>query len=99
MTSLSKLAKVFTVIVAICVFQVYVIGSVSKPSTEEAGTTLSGSSVSTLVLGRLAIPDDQFALVNGNTAYAGTTIFSGSQLQTADVEAEIQVGTASLYLA
>ena len=47
-----------------------------------------------LFVGRLALPDGQSILVNGNDAVTGTTIFSGMRLQSPDgVNASVQLGT------
>jgi hypothetical protein len=96
MTSLAlrKSFRLLTVLVAICVFQVYVLADAMRPSVAtNVATTNYGLNAS--MLGRLTIGEHQSVLVNGNSASSGTTIFSGSELQTAgDVEASVQLGTA-----
>jgi hypothetical protein len=98
MTSLRKSTiRVTTVLVAICVLQVYVIGRGSRPIGSDAAA--ANANLSQLILGRLTIGEDRFILVNGNSANSGTTVFSGSELQTPEgVDALVQLGTASLYL-
>jgi hypothetical protein len=78
--------KVISALAAVCVFQVYVLAGASAPNS--------------LVLGRLMLAGTESILVNGNSANSGTTIISGSQLQTpADVNATVQLGTAGkLYI-
>ncbi len=45
-----------------------------------------------LVFGRLAVAENQTIFLNGNTADAGATIFSGAELQTLDtVNATVQI--------
>ena len=79
--------------------QVYVLADATRPNAARSIATTSPA-LSGLTLGRLTINGDQPILVNGNSANSGTTIFSGSQLQTpAGVDATVQLGAAGkLYI-
>lgn len=79
--------KMIAVIAAVCLFQISVLAAVTTPN---ASSTANG-----LMLGRLMLAGSESILVNGNSAGSGTTILSGSQLQTpAQVEATVQLGSA-----
>lgn len=72
----------------ITLFQVYVLANATRPN-------ISSGTPAGMVYGKLSLPESKVALVNGNSAGTGTTIFSGSQLQTpADTEAAVQLGAA-----
>lgn len=90
-----KAFRVFCALLAICIFQVYVMADATRPNVATANPTMNG-----LILGRLMIGESQTILVNGNNANSGTTILSGSQIQTPDgVEATVQLGSAGkLYI-
>lgn len=82
----SKLLKVIAVSLVICVMQVYVM---TNPAASAQSATTS------IVLGKLILSGNQTILVNGNSASTGTTILSGSQLQTPDgVRGSVQLGEA-----
>jgi hypothetical protein len=80
------------VLIAVCLFQVCVLAG--------AATANSTAAANGLMMGRLMMAKTEAILVNGNNAYSGTTILSGSQLQTpADVNATVQLGSAgTLYI-
>ena len=83
----SKSLKLIALVLAICVVQVYVMAS-PLASVKSTSTNLA-------LLGKLVLSSDQTILVNGNSASSGTTIFSGSQLQTPDgVRGRVQLGEA-----
>ena len=80
--------KLIAVLLSIVVINVYVLfgAPVSKASTTEATS-------SRLLVGRLALADQQTIFVNGNEARTGTTIFSGMRLRSpAGVNAMVQLG-------
>ncbi|MGB7922401.1 MAG: hypothetical protein WCF57_04075 [Pyrinomonadaceae bacterium] len=73
----------------ITLFQTYVLANSTRPNINP------GTPPAALVYGKLSLPANKAILVNGNSVNAGTTIFSGSQLQTpADTEAAVQLGDA-----
>lgn len=82
-----KTLKTISVMTAVCLFQVCVLaGATTANSTTKANG---------LMLGRLMLAETESVLVNGNSANSGTTILSGSQLQTPeDVSATVQLGSA-----
>jgi hypothetical protein len=86
-----KTFKIISVAAALCLFQVYVLAGATTPNA----TAANG-----LMLGRLMLAETESILVNGNSANSGTTILSGSQLQTPEnVEATVQLGSAgTLYI-
>ena len=86
-----KTLKMISVVAALCLFQVYVLAGATTPNA----TAANG-----LMLGRLMLAESASILVNGNSANSGTTILSGSQLQTpGNVEATVQLGSAgTLYI-
>lgn len=90
--------RVVSVVAAICVFQVYVLAGATRPNV--ATNANATSAASSLMLGRLMLAETESILVNGNSANSGTTILSGSQLQTpAGVKATVQLGSAGkLYI-
>ncbi|PYS49861.1 MAG: hypothetical protein DMF68_08820 [Acidobacteria bacterium] len=92
-----KAFRALTVLLAVCLLQVYVLASGTMPN---ASTGKSAPALNGLVLGRLIINESQSILVDGNNANSGTTIFSGARLQTPeDVDATIQLGSAGkLYI-
>ncbi len=62
-------------------------------SRAATNTTAGEATSSKLLVGRLAVSEQQSVYVNGNLAGAGTTIFSGMRLQTpAGVNATVQLG-------
>ncbi|HKS30193.1 MAG TPA: FecR domain-containing protein [Pyrinomonadaceae bacterium] len=71
---LRLLSKALALVVVFAVMQVYVLAS---PNVNASGSNSPG-----MLLGRLILPGNQVVLVNGNLAQSGTTILSGSQLQT-----------------
>lgn len=80
----SKLFKVVALSLVICIMQIYV---VANPAVSAKSATTN------MALGKLIVSGNQTILVNGNTATTGTTIFSGSQLQTpAGVTGSVQLG-------
>lgn len=82
----SKLFKVIALSLVICVTQVYVMAN-PVASAKSATTNMA--------LGKLILSGNQTILVNGNSASTGTTIFSGSQLQTPEgVSGSVQLGEA-----
>ncbi|HKS26852.1 MAG TPA: hypothetical protein VJS44_03490 [Pyrinomonadaceae bacterium] len=77
-----KIFKAVSLALAIAIFQVYVLAA---PAT----------STSNILAGRLLTRGTNTVLVNGNMASSGTTILSGSQVQTPEgVDATIQLGSA-----
>jgi len=94
-----KTLRMISVLAAVCLFQVYVLAGATTPNVvaTNANTTTAANG---LMLGRLMLAGTESILVNGNSANSGTTILSGSQLQTpADVEATVQLGSAgTLYI-
>ena len=94
-----KTFRIISVMVAVCFFQVYVLAGATTPNVV-ANNMHPTSAASGLMLGRLMLVGSESILVNGNSANSGTTIVSGSQLQTSeDVEATVQLGSAGkLYI-
>jgi hypothetical protein len=79
-----KTLRIISVLATVCLFQVYVLAAATAPNAANAS-----------MLGRLMLTGSESILVNGSSANSGTTILSGSQLQTpADVEAIVQLGSA-----
>jgi hypothetical protein len=75
-----------SVVAAVCLLQVYVFAAATTPNASNG-----------LMLGRLMLAGSESILVNGSIANSGTTILSGSQLQTpADVEGTVQLGSAGM---
>ena len=100
MNSLSrKILKMISVMAAVCLLQVYVFAGATTPNVAAANPNAT-SNANSLMLGRLMLAGTESILVNGNSANSGTTILSGSQLQTPeDVEATVQLGSAGkLYI-
>ena len=93
-----KTFRIISVMVAVCLFQVYVLAGATTPNV--VTNTNPTSAASGLMLGRLMLVGSESILVNGNSANSCTTIISGSQLQTSDdVEATVQLGSAGkLYI-
>jgi hypothetical protein len=86
--------RAITALVVVCMLQVYVLADATRPISPQ-NIAPNNSALSGLILGRLTIPANQPILVNGNSANSGTTIFSGSQLQTPEgIEASVQLGPA-----
>ena len=87
-----KTFRLISVVTAACLFQVCVLAG--------ATTANSTTAANGLMLGRLMLAETESVLVNGNSAKSGTTILSGSQLQTPeDVNATVQLGSAgTLYI-
>lgn len=94
-----KIFRAITVMLVVCILQVYVLADATRPNAARSLAS-TNPALSGLSLGRLTINGNQPILVNGNSANSGTTIFSGSQLQTpAGVDASVQLGAAGrLYL-
>jgi hypothetical protein len=94
-----KTLRMISVVAAVCLFQVYVLAAATAPNAvatnPNAATAANG-----LMLGRLMLAETESILVNGNSANSGTSILSGSQLQTpGNVEATVQLGSAgTLYI-
>ena len=78
----------------ITLFQVYVLADATRPNIK-AGATTGVATPADMIFGKLSLPGNRVMLVNGNSASSGTTILSGSQLQTpAETEATVQLGSA-----
>jgi hypothetical protein len=92
-----KTLRMISVVAAVCLFQVYVLAAATAPNAVAANPNATANG---LMLGRLMLAGTESILVNGNSANSGTTILSGSQLQTPeDVEATVQLGSAgALYI-
>jgi len=89
-----KTFRMISVMVAVCLFQVYVLAGATSPNVVATNATTTTAS-NGLLLGRLMLSGSEPILVNGNSANSGTTILSGSQLQTPQgVEATVQLGSA-----
>jgi hypothetical protein len=89
-----KSFRTISVIAAICLFQGYVLAGATTPNV---ATNLNPTpNAPGLMMGRLLLAGtDSTVLVNGFSANSGTTILSGSQLQTpANVDATVQLGSA-----
>lgn len=85
-----KTLKGIALVVALCVMQVYVLASPASPSNE--GTTPQAN-------GTIKTTNNQPVIVNGNSVQPGTTILSGSTIQTpAGVSATLQLGYADLEI-
>lgn len=99
MNSPRKPLRIISVVAAVCVFQVYVLAGATTPNVVATNPNAT-SNANGLMLGRLMLAGTESILVNGNSANSGTTILSGSQLQTPDgVEATVQLGSAGkLYI-
>lgn len=77
--------RAITVSLIVCVLQVYVLADATRP--------IAGAN--DLVMGRLTFNGNQPVLVNGNGANSGTTILSGTQVQTPEgINATVQLGAA-----
>lgn len=94
-----KTFRMISVMAAVCVFQVYVLAGATTRNVVATNANAS-TAASGLMLGRLMLAGTESILVNGNSANSGTTILSGSQLQTPEgVEATVQLGSAGkLYI-
>lgn len=94
-----KTLKMISVLAALCLFQVYVLAAATAPNAVVTNPN-AATSANSLMLGRLVLAGTESILVNGNSASSGTTILSGSQLQTpGNVEATVQLGGAgTLYI-
>jgi hypothetical protein len=94
-----KTLRMISVVAAVCLLQVYVFAGATTPNVVATNPNAT-SNANSLILGRLILAETESVLVNGNSAKAGTTIFSGSQLQTPDdVEAIVVLGSAgTLYI-
>lgn len=78
----------------ITLLQVYVLADATRPNIKASATT-GAVTPADMIFGKLSLPGSRVMLVNGNSASSGTTILSGSQLQTpADTEAAVQLGSA-----
>lgn len=89
-----KTLKMISVVAAVCLLQVYVFAGAITPNAVATNANAT-TAASSLMLGRLMLTGSESILVNGSSANSGTTILSGSQLQTpADVEATVQLGSA-----
>lgn len=100
MNSISrKTLRMISVMAAVCLLQVYVFAGATTPNVV-ATNPKATSNANSLMLGRLMLAGSESIMVNGNSANSGTTILSGSQLQTPeDVEATVQLGSAGkLYI-
>lgn len=85
-----QVVRPVAVLLIITLFQVSVLASATRPNVNTGTTAPAG-----MVFGKLNLPGNQVILVNGNSAGSGTTIFSGSQLQTpAETQAGLQLGSA-----
>jgi hypothetical protein len=83
--------RAVAVVLVITLFHVYVLADATRPNLN-TGTSPAPAGV---IFGKLSLPGNQVMIVNGNSVGTGTTIFSGSQLQTpADTEAAVQLGAA-----
>jgi len=93
-----KTLRIISVVATVCLFQVYVLAAATAPNA--VANPNASSSANVLMLGRLMLTGSESILVNGSSANSGTTILSGSQLQTpGDVEATVQLGSAGkLYI-
>lgn len=94
-----KVFRAISVLLVVCMMQVYVLADATRPNVAKNVAT-TNPALSGLILGRLMTSGNQSILVNGNSANSGTTIISGSQLQTPEgVGATVQLGSAGrLYL-
>lgn len=94
-----KTLRMISVVAAVCLFQVYVLAGATTPNVVATNPNATPAA-NGLMLGRLMLAGTESILVNGNSANSGTTILSGSQLQTpANVEATVQLGVAGkLYM-
>jgi hypothetical protein len=71
----------------ITLFQVYVLANATRPNINSSAPHAG------MIYGKLSLPGSKLMLINGNSVGTGTTVFSGSQLQTpADTEAAVQLG-------
>jgi hypothetical protein len=88
----SLLHRTLAIVLACAVMQLYVMAG-------PAVSAKTGAPASPFV-GMLKLQGNQSILVNGNNAVSGTTIFSGSQLQTPEgVQGTVQLGEAgSLHI-
>jgi ferric-dicitrate binding protein FerR (iron transport regulator) len=89
-----KTLKMISVIATVCLFQVYVLAGATAPNAAATNPSATSNS-NALMLGRLILAGSESILVNGSSANSGTTVLSGSQLQTPEgVEATVQLGSA-----
>jgi hypothetical protein len=85
---------VISVIAAVCLFQVYVLAGATAPNAVATNPNVT-SDANISMLGRLMLAGNESILVNASRAKSGTTILSGSQIQTPEaVEAAVQLGSA-----
>jgi hypothetical protein len=85
--------KPVALLLVFAVLQVCVLIAPAKASTA-TNTTSTNTAPSSVRFGQLLMSENQSALVNGTSATTGTTIFSGTQLQTPDgAAATVNLGT------
>jgi hypothetical protein len=84
------LYKAVALLVSVGMLNLCLLSSLSTASASTASEVGSAR----LMVGRLAVAEQQSIFVNGNIAGAGTTIFSGMRLQTPEgVNASVQLGS------
>ncbi len=85
--------KPVALLLVFAVLQVYVLVTPAKASSA-TNTTSTNNAPASVRYGQLLMSESQSALVNGTSATTGTTIFSGTQLQTPDgAAATVNLGT------
>lgn len=83
--------RTVAVLLTLVMLNVYVL--MGARTSQASTNTPEVSSSSKLLVGRLALADQQSIFVNGNEARTGTSIFSGMRLQSPDgVNAVVQLG-------
>jgi hypothetical protein len=90
-----KFLRAVALLIACCVMQVYVFAEPTVPPTNSPLTDVSPQAG-----GTIKTTDNKPVLVNGNNVTSGTTILSGSTVETpAGVSATIQLGFAEVDIA
>jgi hypothetical protein len=86
--------KPVALLLVFAVLQVYVLITPAKASAATNTTSTNSASETSVRFGQLLMSESQSALVNGTSATTGTTIFSGTQLQTPEgAAATVNLGT------
>ncbi len=84
--------KPVALLLVFAVLQVCILSTPARASAA-TNTTSTNTEPSSMRFGQLLMSENQSALVNGTSATTGTTIFSGTQLQTLDgVGATVSLG-------
>ncbi len=85
--------RTLAILLSVVMLNIYVL--MGAPTSRASTSPSAGEATSNkLMVGRLALADQQSIFVNGNEARTGTTIFSGMRLQSpAGVNALVQLGS------